>query len=327
LIKPCYLLWPDILLKLVLGDFMINLSQKSGNNGLRKISATALEEILDHHNDWLNSGRRTGMRADLSRTDLRGVNLENRNLKKADLSFSNLERASLINANLVKANLSRAKLIAADLHEAKLQEASLSSSNLERARLSWANLKKADLTYAKLKEANLIKANLKGARLAHADFENTNVRSVKYSRWGEYTGIRVAVCNGNPLFRRFAQDQDHIEQFRNSFWRTPLYFLWLLLADCGRSLLLWSTWSAMFAILFSLKFYNLGPKAFSIAHLPWTKSTMIYYSVVTFTTLGFGDIVPKTPEAAWWVMAEVILGYIMLGGLISIFATKLSRRS
>ena len=54
---------------------------------------------------------------------------------------------------------------------------------------------------------------------------------------------------------------------------------------------------------------------------------MIYYSVVTFTTLGFGDIVPKTPAAAWWVMTEVILGYIMLGGLISIFATKLSRRS
>ena len=85
--------------------------------------------------------------------------------------------------------------------------------------------------------------------------------------------------------------------------------------------------SLIFAILFGLKFFNLGPKAFSIAHLPWTESTMIYYSVVTFTTLGFGDIVPKTPEAAWWVMAEVVLGYIMLGGLISIFATKLSRRS
>jgi uncharacterized protein YjbI with pentapeptide repeats len=306
---------------------MSNQSQKSGNNGLRKISATTLEEILDHHNDWLISGGRSGMCADLSRTDLRGVNLENRNLKRADLSFANLEKSSLINTNLIKADLSRTRLTAADLHEAKLQEAKLFSSNLERARLSWANLKRADLTYAKLREANLIKANLKGARLAHADFENTNVRSVKYSRWGEYTGVRVAVCNGNPLFRRFAQDQDHIEQFRNSFWRAPLYFLWLVLADCGRSLLLWSAWSAMFAVLFGLQYYHLGSNAFSIAHLPWTKSTMIYYSVVTFTTLGFGDIVPKTPEAAWWVMAEVILGYIMLGGLISIFATKLSRRS
>lgn len=306
---------------------MISKEQKSGNNGLRNLSITAIEEILDDHMHWLESDRRMGMRADLSRVNLRGVNLENRNLRLADLSFSNLEKANLINTNLMQADLSRARLIAADLHDAKLQKANLFSSNLERARLSWANLKNADLSYAKLKEANLIKANLKGARLANTDFDNTNVRSVKYSRWGEYTGVRVAVCNGNPLFRRFAQDQDLIEQFRNSFWRTPIYFLWLILADCGRSLLLWSTWSAFFAILFGLKFFTLGPKAFSIAHLPWTKSTMIYYSVVTFTTLGFGDIVPKTPEAAWWVMAEVVLGYIMLGGLISIFATKLSRRS
>ena len=61
--------------------------------------------------------------------------------------------------------------------------------------------------------------------------------------------------------------------------------------------------------------------------LPHTFSTYIYYSVVTFTTLGFGDIVPQTSKAAWWVMAEVILGYTRLGGLISIMATKLARRS
>lgn len=54
---------------------------------------------------------------------------------------------------------------------------------------------------------------------------------------------------------------------------------------------------------------------------------MIYYSVVTFTTLGFGDITPLTNEATSWVMAEVITGYVMLGGLISIFATMLARRS
>ncbi len=54
---------------------------------------------------------------------------------------------------------------------------------------------------------------------------------------------------------------------------------------------------------------------------------MAYYSVVTFTTLGFGDVIPTTQVAAYWVMAEVILGYIMLGGLISIFANKVARQS
>lgn len=54
----------------------------------------------------------------------------------------------------------------------------------------------------------------------------------------------------------------------------------------------------------------------------------MYYSVVTFTTLGFGDIVPIGHFwARFFVVLEVILGYIMLGGLISIFANKLARRS
>jgi len=43
--------------------------------------------------------------------------------------------------------------------------------------------------------------------------------------------------------------------------------------------------------------------------------------------LGFGDVLPITQFAAFLVMLEVILGYFMLGGLISIFATKLARRS
>ncbi len=75
-------------------------------------------------------------------------------------------------------------------------------------------------------------------------------------------------------------------------------------------------------------FAGLGEESFMVPNLDFYNfNTLIYYSVVTFTTLGFGDITPKTPEATRWVMAEVIIGYIMLGGLISIFATKVARRS
>jgi hypothetical protein len=38
-------------------------------------------------------------------------------------------------------------------------------------------------------------------------------------------------------------------------------------------------------------------------------------------------VVPKTNQAAWWVMAEIIIGYVMLGGLIAIFSNKLARRA
>ena len=54
-----------------------------------------------------------------------------------------------------------------------------------------------------------------------------------------------------------------------------------------------------------------------------------YYSIVTFTTLGFGDVVPDFNNGLMQlcVTLEVISGYIMLGGLISILATKLARRA
>ena len=92
--------------------------------------------------------------------------------------------------------------------------------------------------------------------------------------------------------------------------------------------MLWAAWSVFLAIGFAfIFFFYLGREALNIANLPWSLHTMIYYSVVTFTTLGFGDVTPKTIEAAYWIMSEVILGYIMLGGLISILATKLARRA
>ena len=61
--------------------------------------------------------------------------------------------------------------------------------------------------------------------------------------------------------------------------------------------------------------------------LPLTFWKSFYFSIVTFTTLGFGDVVADNTLARILVTLEVILGYIMLGGLISIFANKLASRS
>jgi Ion channel len=48
---------------------------------------------------------------------------------------------------------------------------------------------------------------------------------------------------------------------------------------------------------------------------------------VTFTTLGFGDIAPKNLVGKLIVSLEVILGYAVLGLLISVLADKVVRRS
>jgi hypothetical protein len=48
---------------------------------------------------------------------------------------------------------------------------------------------------------------------------------------------------------------------------------------------------------------------------------MIYFSAVTITTLGFGDIVPVTTAARWLVMAEAVSGVVLIG----LFLNSLAR--
>ncbi len=172
-----------------------------------------------------------------------------------------------------------------------------------------------------------LNVDLRDADLQDVSFSNTDFTGVKYNRHARYRGIHFSNCYGSPMFIRFAKDQDYIEEFRNSKFRWPLYVLWLVFADCGRSFFVWALWSVLMALGFGCVFFSMGPEAFKISGLSFSLETMVYYSTVTFTTLGFGDITPITPEAARWVMMEVITGYIMLGGLISILANKLARRS
>jgi Ion channel len=55
--------------------------------------------------------------------------------------------------------------------------------------------------------------------------------------------------------------------------------------------------------------------------------TPFYFSIVTYTTLGFGDVVPVTVSGEMIVSAEVIFGYLTLGLLLAVLADKVARRS
>jgi len=256
------------------------------------------------------------------------IELDGANLKGADLRGAHLEGAYLFGANLERANLDVAHLEGAVLFGTVLRGADLDGAHLDGAHLRGADLRGADLRGVHLEGANLEGANLRRANLRRASLEGTYVANINYNRRAHYREVRVATCYGSPRFKRFAQDQDFIEELRESSkWGKFVYYIWLIFADCGRSLWPWIFWSALFAVYFGVNFFWMGPESFQVEPMKWGLLPMIYYSVVTFTTLGFGDIVPRTSEAAIWVMIEVIIGYIMLGGLISIFSTKLARRS
>ncbi len=247
---------------------------------------------------------------------------------------------------LIGANLSGANLSEADLSEADLSKANLSSANL-----SQANLVRADLPGANLKNAVLFMTNLSDACVAGVKYKNYLIPPILSNNMSAYQGIRVDSCYGSEMFKSHAMDQDYIESFRStSRWNKFLYWLWFMSSDCGRSMLLWAIWSTVLLIGFAWQFNQLGPSQFNYPGkepnkasvsttvpasaeapdttiVPWETHVPIYFSFVTFSTLGFGDVHPVTFKARMWVMAEVMIGYIMLGGLISILANKLARRA
>ncbi len=272
--------------------------------------------------------------AELYNTDFTGAIMSRVDLERAFLIEANLSLAYLHGANLTGAHLSGANLTSARLNNAQLSGADLSNTRLNDADLRGANLENCDLSNADLRGANLTGANLKGCTLLSTDFSEANITGVQFNETETCKDIQISTAHGNALFKRYAQDEAYVEEYQ--FTKPFRYFLWKYSSNCGRSLSLWIFWCAFIAMGFSLIFhFHLGgSESFVLNELsketgydPRDWAPMLYYSVVTFTTLGFGDIVPRTQEAAWWVMAEVVMGYLMLGGLITILATKLARRS
>jgi len=296
----------------------------------------------------------------LKYAQLEKAHLCDAHLEKAYLKGANLKGADLGGAHLEKAYLKGANLVGAHLVGAHLEKAYLKYAQLEGAALQEANFEGANLEGINFEGAKLWGANFEGATLRGANFENAAVSDIKYKKeikigkmvlWRRNAikscnGIRVATCHGNPLFKRYAQDQDYLEHFKED--KPIWYWIWQITCNCGQSFSLWAFWLMLVAFLFGVVFAGSLPECFNwipgIKHINGflqdikpelligekvfrTNFTPYYFSIVTLTTLGFGDVIPKGLSGEIWITIEVALGYVMLGGLISIFANKVARRS
>ncbi len=269
--------------------------------------------------------------ARLSGAVLRGADLSEAELFGADLSGANLEEVRAPEAGFGKANLEGARLFRADLRgatftKARLTGADLRLANLEGARLREADLTEADFTEASLKGADLSLARVKGANFYNADLRESRLRAIKDYEKASWLGADIRDINfaGAYMLRRFIMDQNFLKEFKEkSHLHRFLYYLWWITSDCGRSMTRWFLWIfveiVFFGFLYTLVEVDYGP------HRTWLSP--FYYSLVTITTLGYGDVVPASLGAQVIAMIEVITGYLMLGGLLSIFANKIARRA
>ena len=314
----------------------------------------APSEPLDLKGVYLAGEDLSGM--NLSGADLSGADLTGANLSGARLFKATLKRTTLLNANLKKTELTGADLTEAVLEEvdasqvglgmACLEGAHLFRANLEEGTLSMANFEGADLRSACLRNSRIREAKLVGADLTNADFRGadmalssvdgatfnnadmreTRLRLVNGFESAKWIGVDIRDVNfaGAYRLRRFIMDQNFIKEFRAaSRLSGMIYYLWWITSDCGRSMFRWCIWIAVeaffFAWLYTFVSVDYGDHP--------TRLSPLYYSVVTLTSLGYGDVSPASLPAQVVAMIEVITGYIMLGGLLSIFSSKIARRA
>ncbi len=293
---------------------------------------------------------------DLSGLDLSGCNLSHFNLKRSllfktnfsgaelfctdlsevDATAANFEHCNLTEAILFRTGLGhcqfhRAILFNADLRESTLSGAKLIESDLRSAKLSGARLRAASLNDADLTEANLCSADLTGADVTGAELRETNLKDcylrelVGFQKAGWIgTDIRQVNFAGAYRIRREIMDQNYLHEFRSQGKLHEFaYTLWWLTSDCGRSIGRWAILIAVQVLFFAMVYQFV---ALDLGDYP-TRFSLIYHSIVTMTTLGYGDVIPRSIPAQIVVSLQVLSGYVMLGGLLAILTNKLARRA
>jgi len=262
------------------------------------------------------------------------------------LTFSSFIKSKIIDSTIEVVNLNKSLFINCFIKDCLLKNVTLSSTNWE---------------YATFQSSVLIKPTIdKNTKFEKTKFGDTIFDTIKKDQEIIEILSKGLVNNiqfFNPVFGRKVRDEAWLNAWRNGInnkksvkfkkftilnktwnWlRRPIsyytmklvQFAWWISSFYGRNIVLWAMWSAFIAILFGFLFNNLGTDNIYLNDGILDKNiwTYMYYSVVTFTTLGFGDITPITNKGMFYVASEVVLGYIMLGGLISILANKLARRN
>ncbi|MCP5027266.1 MAG: hypothetical protein GY929_13380 [Actinomycetia bacterium] len=276
----------------------------------------------------LTGARLTGV--NLQNAVLHEANLEGAQLLGADLSCADLSSARLASAQMGGAQLGGANLFGADATDATLSKVDAQGADLRRAVFHGARVREADLRSADLGGASFYRADLTASRVAHASFHDVDLREAVLRDIDGYPDADWVGCNighvdftGAYLLRREIVDQNYLHEFRNqSRGHALVYILWSASSNCGRSFARWALLNLFVAGVFSI-LYAVGDIDFG-GHQ--TLLSPLYFSVVTITTLGYGDVIPASGWAQVMVISEVIVGYVMLGGLMSIFANKMGRR-
>lgn len=272
-----------------------------------------------------------------------------------------LEGFRLARANLVGIHLlTPGQNIGVDMRNADLYRANLQGAHMFRIDLRGASLMKADCREANLNFANLDDTNLLGTRLDGARIENINWgQQLRQQREGARARQRRRKAEAADAFeqaeeiyrglRKVSEQQGLFELAGRFFYEEMLMrrlqmplpsfgrvVSWLVDLFCGygEKPLRVIAFSLCLISLLACCYFLLGIRdgntivAFnanaSVLENLLNFLTALYFSVVTFTTLGYGDLVPVGASRALAAI-EAFMGSFTLALFVVVFVKKMTR--
>lgn len=273
------------------------------------------------------------------------------NMQGAALAFANLDGLDLV---------SHDKSIQYSLSKADFYHASLRQAHLFRVDFSQASLMKANCAESNFHFANLDQTNLLGTRLDEAKIEHVNWGENLYQE----TLASAALKSKQPqaaqafneqseeVFRHLRKVSEHqglfelaghffIKEMTMRRYQLPKYSLHRLTSKVvdvfcgyGEKPLRVVGFSITIIFLFSLIYWFMGIQdsqhsiQFYYGH-SFSKNLIellncMYFSVVTFTTLGYGDLVP-IGLSRFFAALEAFIGSFTIALFVVVFVKKMTR--
>ena len=284
--------------------------------------------LADFTHNAKTSGHLFGVH-DLRGIDLRRIRIADCRIRNVSFSEAHFEGANLQqiwceNCNFGMAHFQDARLVAVRLDArstlggARCQNAFLNAIVFSADTLR-APLRLAEITYWQMLGCLLQAWHTSpfDSRVRHkwTDLLMVDVRSVdhpefvpqkEYIYWYQAMRVRMTGLSSLPLGQRVGFT---LSVVTTQYWSS--YLALCCTAACINAVFATAYW------LTSSSFTHLAPDWFAA----------LYFSVVTFTTLGYGDISPTTHAAMTLCMIEVLLGYVVLACVIFLISRKVSLRS
>ncbi len=264
------------------------------------LSSTNLENI-----NLVNHGSSTGYK--LNNSDFYKANLKNSHCFKVDFSGSSLMKVNFENANLHFANLTNCNLLGCNFKHAKLENVIWDKEVIQERKAKEAKSREEMIDY--YQQAEEIYRSLRRTMEADGLFETAGLFFQKEMK------MRRKQMPAYSLKRLLSK----IVEISCGYGERPLRIVSI---------------SMLVILLFSFLFFFSG-----ISYLGNTISFSIdnslseninvffnslYFSIVTFTTLGYGDITPVGISKVF-TSIEALLGGFILALFVVVFVKKMTR--